>query len=184
MRMRLIILVCLGAVTCFNVFASAQTTTTRAVTRPGASISVSVVTEEGQKMIKAVVTAGGKPVENASIVFGIRRTFGTLVIGEDQTLDDGSAAAKFPTDLPGDAEGNLHVVINIKEPQDLVGVSGHAVIPGGATPVASADPFPRALWAPHAPLPLVIPIILLVGGVWVTYAYVIKQVIAIARATK
>src|SRR5437762_10594386 len=69
--------------------------------QPKADISLALVTEEGKQLIRAVVVANGKPVENATVSFGVRRTFGTLVLGEDRTLDDGSAAVPFPNDIPG-----------------------------------------------------------------------------------
>ena len=40
----------------------------------------------------ATVTMGGKALPDASVVFSARRTFGALPLGEDKTLDDGTAA--------------------------------------------------------------------------------------------
>jgi hypothetical protein len=155
-----------------------------ATTRPAAQIAIGVFTEEGQKLIRATVTMNGKPVENASVVFGVRRTFGDLIIGEDKTLDDGTAAARFPADLPGGPAGELTFVATIKSPPELAGSRTEATVGGGVKRVPETEPFPRALWSPHAPMQLVVPIVVLLGGVWVTYVFVVGQIIAIRWGAK
>jgi hypothetical protein len=153
-------------------------------TQPRATVAVSRVTEEGESLIKAVVLEGVTPVENASVVFEVKRTFGNLIIGEDKTLDDGSAAVKFPKDIPGGPAGELDVVVEVKSPPQVAGARAEVALDGGVKVSPADDGLPRALWAPHAPLELVIPIFLLLGAVWVTYAYVVTQLIAIRRGAK
>ena len=46
-------------------------------------ISLKVTTEDNQKIILATVTAGGKPLANATVNFFVKRTFGNLGIGHD-----------------------------------------------------------------------------------------------------
>jgi hypothetical protein len=152
------------------------------VSRPTrlADISIGTVTEEGRKLIRAVVLVGGKPVEDATVRFTVRRTFGELLLGEDKTLDDGSAAVPFPSDLPGGATGELQVVAEVKSPAEYGG-RAEAVLPGASATTASAEEIPRALWSRRAPLPLVAAIIGLIGGVWTAYAYVAAQLLAIRR---
>ena len=175
---------CIAAMAVLLLAASSRAQTAPAVppatAAAAAEMKLDLVTEEGQPLIRAVLTQSGKPVENASILFGVRRSFGTLVIGEDKTLDDGSAAVRFPQNLPGGQSGELHIVAQVKSPPDFAAVRGHVML-AGVKVAPPADPFPRALWAPHAPLQLVIPIVVLLGGVWATYAYVVVQVIAIRR---
>lgn len=155
-----------------------------AATQPAGQLSLDVVTEEGQKLIRATLTAGGKPVEDATISFGVRRTFGVLVLGQDKTLDDGTAAVPFPADLPGSAEGVLKVVAKVTAPAAFASVEKEASF-GGAVKVDTAShPLPRALWSPHAPVELIIPIVVLLAGVWSTYAFAIAQIIAIKKGAK
>jgi hypothetical protein len=151
-------------------------------TRP--QLTVSTTVEEGKKNIVATVTLDGKPVENSTVQFTIRRTFGNLIIGTDTTLDDGTAAVAFPSDLPADYDNTLDVIAVIKSPAQYASVSGEAKIAGGVPFVAPTDPFPRALWAPHAPLPLLITICILLTGVWTTYAFVITQIILIKKGAR
>jgi hypothetical protein len=54
-------------------------------------------------------------------------------------------------------------------------------MPGGAIVPIDPEPFPRALWAPHAPLPLLVTILLLLTGVWSCYVFVVGQIISIGK---
>jgi len=170
------------AAICVILFAQLVTSASAAPsTQP--AISISVVTEEGEKLIRALVQSDGKPVENASVRFFIKRTFGNLLLGEDKTLDDGTAAVKFPKNLPGGATGQLHVIAEIKEPPESAS-RAETDVGGGANVEPVADPFPWALWAPHAPLPLVLSITILLAGVWSTYIFVVSQIIAIRKGAR
>jgi hypothetical protein len=139
-----------------------------------ADISITSVDEDHQRLLRATVTFQGKPLENITVAFHVRRTFGNMVLGQDQTLDDGTAAVPFPLDLPGGQRGELHIIAEITaSPQ----YSGHAeaVVEGGAIVPPDPNPFPRALWAPRAPWALITAIIVLLAGVWGAFAYVVVQ---------
>ena len=148
-----------------------------------ANIAISATTEDNQKMIRAVVTVDGKPIENAVVNFYIGRTFGNLSLGQDKTLDDGSAAVKFPANLPADADGSLCVLAEIKDPPQYAS-HAQAKVAGGTPRAAQLVESPRALWSRHAPLWLLVTIGTLLGGVWTTYVYVIAQVLAIRKGVK
>ena len=155
-----------------------------AATQPAALVTLSVVTEEGEKLIRATVTSGGKPVENATVEFCVRRTFGNLLLGQDKTLDDGTAAVKFPMGLPAGANGELALAAEVTSPAPYAGAGALITDVGGRVVGPVPDPFPRALWAPHAPLPLLIVICSLLAGVWTTYVFVVSQVVAIWKGAK
>ena len=80
----------------------------------GMTAGIGVVTEEGAKLIRATVQLNGKPLENATVRFLVRRSFGDLLLGEDKTLDDGTAAVRFPKALPGGPHGELEVIAEVK----------------------------------------------------------------------
>ena len=77
------------------------------------TIAVTTDIEDGKKMIHALVTLNGKPLENVNLQYFVQRTFGNLPIGQDTTLDDGTSAVAFPSDLPGAPDGKLHVFVRI-----------------------------------------------------------------------
>ena len=148
------------------------------------AIALKLSTEEGKKVIVATVKTNDKPVEGAKVAILVKRTFGELPIGTEETLDDGTTAVPFPAGLPGDAQGNLQVIAEIKAPKSLAGSRFQASIEGGKIIPPEKDPFPRALWSPRAPLTLVITIFVLLGAVWSTYAYVVFQLIQIKKGSK
>jgi hypothetical protein len=143
--------------------------------------SVSVVTdvEDGKKMIQATVTLSGKPLANVVLDYFVQRTFGNLPIGEDTTLDDGTSAVAFPSDLRGSSDGNLHVIVKIKTPDQYSSETFSTVLPADVPPVAATDAFPRALWAPDAPLALMLSIFAVLGAVWISYLFVVSRILAI-----
>lgn len=149
--------------------------------RPQAQIAIAASTEEGKKVIIATVTRDGKPVEGSHVVLQVKRTFGNLTLGEDDTLADGTVAVPFPADLPGGTEGKIQVVAQIKSPPELV-TTATQTLDGASKVVLKEDPFPRALWLPHAPLALLITIGSMLSIVWSVYLFVVIQLIKIRKA--
>lgn len=160
--------------------APAQTTqaTTQAAT---AQLKLQLVTEEGHKKIQATLTDNGKTIENATVAFFARRTFGELALGKDQTLDDGTAEIDFPADLPGNAAGELLVTAKVQIPGKYANVSAQATFGGAKIIPSTSDEYPRALWAPRAPWLLVITIVGILAAVWCVYSYVVAQLWAVYR---
>jgi len=146
-----------------------------------ALVTVSSEVEEGKRVLLATVKLGGKPVEGAKVSFFIRRTFGNLLVGEETTLDDGTAAVLFPQGLPGGQTGKLQVLVTVNSPPQFASAQGEATVDGGVIVPPEADPFPRALWAPHAPAILIIVVAVLLGGVWCIYLYVFSLLLKIRK---
>ena len=143
------------------------------------TIAVTTDVEDGKKMVHALVTLNGKPIENVNLQYFVQRTFGNLPIGQDTTLDDGTSAVAFPTDLPGASDGKLHVIVRIAAPPQYSSISLSAAFPADVQPAPAADAFPRALWAPNAPLALMLSILVLLAGVWLSYLFVVSRILAI-----
>jgi len=153
--------------------------TTQEAPKPAVLVAASI--EEGKRTLVATVTLAGKPVEGAKVAFYVRRTFGDLLLGEEDTLDDGTAGVLFPQGLPGGRTGELQVLAVVKATQKYASATGEATVTGAPVVHDEADPFPRALWAPHAPFPLILTIFILLGGVWCTYVFVIGQLIKMRK---
>ena len=143
-------------------------------------IALSRAVEDSAPMLVARVTRADKPVANALVRFSVKRTFGWLKLGEDHTIDDGTAAVPFPADLPGDARRNLEVSATASV--DTARATVTQTMAGGALPrpVVAVTP-PRALWSSRAPLAMVATIIFLALCVWSTYLFVVSQLVAIYR---
>jgi len=142
---------------------------------PSAKVEVTSSVEEGKRMLVARVTRGGKNVEGAIVLFQAERLLGWLPLGRETTLDDGTAAVPFPTGLPGGATGQLRIRAKVEAPADLASLSGESVLGGFVRVLQDREEFPRALWAPHAPITLILTIFLFLGSVWGTYVFVFYQ---------
>jgi hypothetical protein len=153
----------------------------RAAGLPKPQVSIELGEEEKKKVVRATVTLDGKPLPDAAVKISVKRTFGLLPLGKDTTLDDGTAVAPFPLDLPGDADRQLQIVAAVAGTPKYDAAIALTAVPAIRAALAVPDPFPRALWAPHAPLELIVPIFSLLAGVWITYAFVVRQIIAIHK---
>ena len=144
------------------------------------TLALSQGEEEGTCVLVATVTDGGRPVENATVAFSVPRTFGSLSLGKEDSVDDGTAAVPCPANLPRGATGRLEVVARVVSPAALAGIEGRLALEG-APAVTRSNQFPRALWSPRAPLGLVVSIAVLVLGVWITYFTVVSELVRIRK---
>jgi hypothetical protein len=144
-------------------------------------VSLSTSIEEGKKQLIATVKRDGKPVEKATVMFAVQRTFGRLTLGTDVTLDDGTAAVPFPSDLPGNEKGELELSAMVTGPLSQWGAATESTMPGGRVRPPAQESFPRALWSPSAPLELIAVIAMLLCGAWGAYLFVITQLLMIRK---
>ena len=152
----------------------------RAAETPVIALSSNV--EDGKAMLVATVTAAGKPVENAKVVFFAQRTFGQIALGTEATLDDGTAAVPFPSTLPGDENGRLKLSAEFSgQPKGAARIHTEDTFDGGKPFRPESQVFPRALWAPRAPWLLLSTIAALVGVVWGAFGYVVFQLSCIRK---
>ena len=133
---------------------------------------------DSQAMLMVAVKMNGRPVPKAVVEVSVRRTFGFMVVGTDTTGKDGTASLAFPATLPDEARGELLFRATLQSPEALVGAPIEVRLAGGAVRTASAGAAPRALWSTRAPLPLVVTICGLLLCVWLTYVYVVTQLVA------
>ncbi len=59
-----------------------------------------------------------------------------------------------------------------------------AVFPADVQSAPVAGEFPRALWAPQAPLALMVSIFAILAGVWLSYLFVVSRILAIRMGGK
>ncbi|GEM_PF-1871998 len=161
---------------------TAPAATTTSPAGPVPTIVVAPRVEEGNRMLGATVTLNGKPLVGAQVSFLVQRSFGIMNIGHDETLDDGVAAVKFPEGLPGGAAGTLHIIVRVAGTPRYAAASTDATIDADIIVVPDPDPFPRAIWAPKAPIPLILTLALALAGVWTTFVFVIIQLRALYKA--
>ncbi|MDP3002882.1 MAG: hypothetical protein Q8N38_07130 [Bacteroidales bacterium] len=141
------------------------------------------------RLVTAQVTKIGKdgkeiPVEGAEVKFYVQRLFGIMPAVEDNTIstdEKGEASFAFPKNIPGDTTGVITVVARMEDNEQFGNVENKATESWGTALAVDKDPFPRALWEPNAPLPLIITISTLFGGVWFIYFFIFYQLRKISK---
>ena len=142
-----------------------------------ARVELRRTSEGAEDMLVASVTVGGRPAPGVSVAFFAQRHLGLLSLGEDATLDDGTAAIEFPRTLPGDSRGNLRVRATVLSPEPLAGATAEGVMSGGVPTRPDVAESPRALWSTRSPTALLVAIGVLLLCVWSTYAFTIWQLL-------
>ncbi|MFI5188349.1 MAG: hypothetical protein ACHQF0_16580 [Chitinophagales bacterium] len=135
------------------------------------------------RLLTAKITEIGKdgkeiPVKDAEVKFYVKRLFGIMPAAEDYTIntdENGEAVFSYPKDIPGDTAGLITIAARMEDNKDFGNVENMANTSWGTPLMVEKDPFPRALWEPYAPLPLIITISTLFGGVWVIYFFIFYQ---------
>lgn len=150
-----------------------------------AVITAKLGQEDGKPELIATVSSEGRPVPNAGVTFSLVRSFGDLTLGQDTTLDDGTAAAPFPKGLDADAQGGWTFKVALTSPDALAGQSARVRIASSAAPRrAAAAPAPRELWSRSAPWSVLIVVLALAGSAWAVYAFAGYQLYLIRQGGK
>jgi len=118
------------------------------------------------------------PVKDAEIKFYVQRLFGIMPAGEGNTIktdEKGEASFAFPKNIPGDSDGVITLAARMEDNEQFGNVENKVNTSWGTPLVIDRDTSQRALWEPHAPLPLIIIISTIFGGVWFTYLFIFIQ---------
>lgn len=155
----------------------------------GAKLSLAVRDADTAWIVRATLigkdsTGTIGPVPNASIAVSVQRLFGRMSAADESaatTDETGSAEVIMPKDIPGNAHGMLTLVARVDDNDKTGPLEAHLEGKWGRAVIASADPFPRALWEPRAPIAMIITFSILFGGVWTTYGVILKQLVTIKK---
>lgn len=151
-----------------------------------AALSLTVqVQDDGTVLVTGTVTdSKGNPLSGVPVTFQVKTTFGWLPVDEVNTRRDGEVTVVLPQ-VPrsgeiaaeaGDGEKTVHAAKWIDAPPPPV----PATRPG--PDVLSRLSLQPGFISPY-PVPLEVAILALVlGGVWVTYAYLVSLLVRIRRA--
>jgi hypothetical protein len=131
--------------------------------------------------VKAFSTDGVSeiPVTGETVKIYVPRMFSLLPIG-DLTLDDsGTASIEFPSDLPGDKEGNLVIIAKIEDNSTYGTIEKRETLKWGIPTDYSVPVTHRALWTSIAPRWMIYSLSVLLAGVWAHYMFAIISLIRI-----
>jgi hypothetical protein len=107
-----------------------------------------------------------------------------MPVAEDNAIntdEKGEATFTYPKNMPGDSRGVVTVAARMEDNKRFANVETRVPTYWGTILAVEKDPFPRAMWEPYAPLPLVLTISSIFGGVWFTYVIILLQLRKIKR---
>lgn len=148
-----------------------------------ANLTINLDPRDTARIVTSKITETGKdgkeiPVKDAEVKFYVQRLFGLMPVAEDNAIstdEKGEASFTYPKNIPGDSVGAVYVAIKMEDNKRFGNVESKAATLWGTTLAIEKDPFPRAMWEPYAPLPLVLTISSIFGGVWFTYVIILLQ---------
>jgi hypothetical protein len=139
------------------------------------TISLSAFTSENNKDV---------PVSGETVIVYVPRMFSLLPVGEVSLDENGTGTLEFPSDLPGDADGNITIISKFEEHPDFGNVERRIVTKWGVPSVNSTPVAHRALWTKTPPWWMIITLSILLMGVWGHYLFAIISLIRIKRDSK
>lgn len=149
------------------------------------TIKLSFTEEDSIKTCSALVMEDTMPVKEIEVKFYVKRLFSLLPIGKGSETDEsGSASVEFPSDLPGDKDGNLEVVAKIEDDESYGTVEVYENVKWGIRPSPEHNEWGnRSLSASRekAPTYLIIASNLIIAVIWGTIFYVFIQIFRIRK---
>jgi hypothetical protein len=98
--------------------------------------------------------------------------------------DQGRFTFEFPANLPGEADGTIHIIARIEENEQYANIETTRSYAWGVPSVVAVSGAQRTLWTEIAPMWMIVTLTILLSGVWGHYIYVIIQLILINRESK
>ncbi len=152
-----------------------------------ASLTLTPVEGDSSHEVTVLVLAGGKdgtPLPEMEVGLYVKRFFSDLKIGEGTTDENGEVVIAFPTDLPGDAQGNLNIVARVDEHEAYGNLSATIHQAWGKPVSDEAGKMPRALWSHNPPLWMVITFAILMTVVWGHFIVIIYELFRLKHETE
>ena len=123
------------------------------------------------------------PVKDISVLFEVKRLFGWMKIKEETTDSLGIANVILPINfLPESNTNKITIRGSVSDDDVVADVSKEFIFETKSNVQPSEERIRREIWSSHAPVWLIIIISILVGGVWLTYFYVLKLILSIKNA--
>lgn len=121
------------------------------------------------------------PVPEAALNILVKRYFSNFKVGEGSTDSNGEVTVDFPSQLYGDAKGNITILAKIDENESFGALEAVAVQPWGQPVSDQVKELPRALWSTHPPLWMLITFIILMTTVWGHYFVIVYELFRLRK---
>lgn len=120
------------------------------------------------------------PLEEADIIISVKSMLNIMPI-EEGTIEDGEYEYEFPTDIPGDDDGDLTIVVSIEDHDDFGNLAQEKTAKWGNHLKEPVKKVKNTLWSESAPLWMYIVLTILLVGVWANYIYTIVNLFRIKK---
>ncbi len=134
--------------------------------------------------VTAVENGEPVPVAGEMIIIYIPRMFSLLPVAEAFTDDYGDASVEFPSDIPGDNEGNLKIIARFDDHPTYGTVERSIDKKWGVPTEYSVPTSHRALWTHMPPTWMIVTLLVLLTGVWAHYFFAVISLWLIRRDAK
>jgi hypothetical protein len=127
------------------------------------------------------------PASGELISVYVPRMFSMLPVGEATLDDNGEASLEFPSDLPGDIDGNIIIIAKFEEHPEFGNIERSTTVEWGIPSILTDHSSHRALWTKTAPKWMIYTLTILLVGVWGHYVFAFISLIRIridAKNTK
>tara|TARA_R110001583_G_scaffold114876_3_gene265356 strand:- start:18436 stop:19218 length:783 start_codon:yes stop_codon:yes gene_type:complete len=122
------------------------------------------------------------PITETEVVFSVGGMINNMPI-ENGTIEDGTYEFEFPTDIPGDVNNNLDILVTIEDHDDFGTVIQQKNVNWGNFKEQIKDDS-NTLWSEAAPIWMYVILTILLLGVWIKYIYVIINLFSIRKDGK
>lgn len=155
------------------------------VTAKRALLSITPVKEDSlysvQVKIADLSTGEEIPVKEIALGIFVKRSFYPLKIGEGSTDENGEASVEIPNNLPGDAKGNITLLVKLDE-NESYGYLEASITEKWGVPVSDkSEDQPRALWSSHPPLWMLVTFIILMAAVCGHYIVIVYKLFRLRK---
>jgi hypothetical protein len=120
------------------------------------------------------------PVAEAEMLFFVQGMLSKLKI-IDGEISDGEFEFEFPTNIPGDADGDVTIIASIEDNEEFGNAIQHQTIKWGSHVIEPVTNVKNTLWSEAAPLWMYIVLTFLLVGVWANYVYTITNLFKIKK---
>jgi len=121
------------------------------------------------------------PVKEVTLGVFVNRSFNPLKLGEGATDESGEVTVEIPSNLPGDANGNITLSGRLNENEIYGNLEVSSAQKWGVPVSDKIAELPRELWSPHPPLWMLITFIILMGTVWSHYVVIVVQLFRLRK---
>lgn len=156
------------------------------ITDVNLAMTLSLVDTVKTISITASKISGGSesPAGGETVIVYVPRMFSMLPLGEVTLDDSGTGVLEFPSDLPGDKEGNVTVIARFEDNPTFGNIENVQTLKWGTPTGFSVPATHRALWTKGAPKWMTYTLSLLLAGVWGHYLFAIISLIKIRMEAK